>query len=152
MPPAKQKKYKKNFRHISESNAYMWTAEDLPEIGRSGEWSRARLYRSRDGGDHWDEVPLRLNWRSRLVARICTSWPPESIDDVRVIDQVLSITFHDRESEWERSPLPFRLGEESLWEASYDSDKACWNLRRLRRLDFDGQDRHLRSEKPYYYE
>ena len=148
----KQKKYHRKYYKVSSVEVYMFTAEDLPARGPNGQSSRARLYRSTDDGASWHEIPLRLSWRSWPTAKLCTSWPPEAIDAVEVSKRDLTITFHDPESEYERSPLPFGLGDESLWSATYLSNSATWTLARIRRLDYDGKDQHYRLETPYYYE
>jgi hypothetical protein len=57
----------------------------------------------------------------------------------------LTFRFHDREDEYERSPLPFGCGEESLWEATR-IEGGTWTLRRLRSLDYDGADQYLKWE------
>ena len=152
MFPEKKRRYHTRLYEAPTKESFMFTAEELPKRGPNGESSRARLYHSVDCGASWREVSLRLDLRSRVVAKFCTSWPPEIIDDVHLEKGTLWITFHDRESEGESSPLPFSLGDESIWKARYVPSRARWRLQRVRRLDYDGKDRHLKGYTPFFYD
>jgi hypothetical protein len=125
----------------------MYTAEDLPTSGPQGETTRARVYHSTDGGTTWDEVPLRLAFRSKLLG-FFTSWPPKFIDEMRLENGVLSFTFHDQEYPDANHILPFNLDVESLWRATLVSSRGRWTLNRIRLLDYEGLDARLPRRPP----
>src|SRR5258705_1174941 len=99
--------YRENQLRVSVGKIYMYTAEDLPTSGSQGETTRARVYHSTDGGTTWDEVPLKLAFRSKLLG-LLTSWPPEFIDEMRLENGILSFTFHDQEYPDANPILPFK--------------------------------------------
>ena len=137
--------FPKSYYTAPNGDVYMCTATELTKRGPKGESKRALLYRSRDGGTTYSEVPLELSWHSFVAGRLFGTWPPESIDQIEVREGTVTITFHDREDSYERSPLPFRWGDESLWRACQLPNER-WRLERVRHLDYDGADSHLRWE------
>jgi hypothetical protein len=130
--------------HVSASQVYKCITEEFSAANRFGQWRRAVVYGSFDAGKTWREVPAKLCLRSRLVAGLFTLWPPESVDEMRVERGLLTLIYHDKEYQYERAVLPFGLDRESVWEATLIAHNMRWRLERVRRLDFDGADAHLR--------
>jgi hypothetical protein len=125
---------------LGSASVYRSTVEHFARPN-DGRWSRAHLYHSTDAGGSWHEIPLTISWRSWLVTW-ATHWPPITIDEVEMAEGVVSFVFHDREDGYEKSPLPFRWGDESLWRARL-LPNGRWRVGRIRHLDFEGEDRHF---------
>lgn len=125
---------------------YRAVAEELPRRNRYHRWREVRFQRSDDGGATWFEVPARLCLESRLKVPWFTIWPPAFIDDLRVVGGRLEAWYHDPEYEYEKAVLPFGLDRESIWRAVFLPARSCWRLERIRHLDFEGRDQHLRWE------
>jgi hypothetical protein len=138
--------YESRYYPISTHEMYRSSIEELPNSRVTGLSMRARLHRSSDAGVTWHELPLTLDFWSKIVAGTFTYWPPKFIDELVVTNGALSFTFHDPEDTWERPILPFKLDVESVWRAEYNAGSRKWRVRRVRHLDYDGADRNLREE------
>ncbi len=85
----------------------------------SGQDRTAAVWRSRDGGERWEELPWKLGRAQRLSAGGRWSWPPEEIRSLRSVDP-LTI-------EWEDPWIDWEPGTE--WRAEWDPVERRWRMR-----------------------
>ena len=112
---------------------------DIPGGGPNGELTRAEVHLIRPDGTE-QSLPMRLTLFSRLRYGLVMTWPPESVDEIELSAEGLSIRFRDPWAPYERPILPFNEDVPSLWEARYDPRHRQWTLRRIRHLDYERHD------------
>jgi hypothetical protein len=144
-----KRRYAVGYGRVSREEIYKFTSEDWQGRKRpkeSNQFRRAIIWRSLDNGQTWQEVPLRLDLRSRVIrwmARGCYYWPPNFIDDLEPGERGrISIIFHDPDP-WEGSS-PSDWDAPSVWRAVYMPGKRRWRLERIRVLDYEGADADLK--------
>jgi hypothetical protein len=126
---------------------HKYVALEFPRvpIGPGGEQFRIRIYRSKDSGSSWEEIPLVLDLRSRLWNGLFATWPPEHLECLYWESEQLVMEFRDPWIPWEKPILPARLDEESFWRATYLETSKKWSIQRNGFIEYDtgsGSSRH----------
>lgn len=84
---------------------------------------------SLDGGTHWNPIPLRLDFRSRIVLWTSASpfWPPEVPIGMGCTEGEVWFDYVDAPDE-----QPRWLRRHALWRATYLQETKRWRIRERR--------------------
>lgn len=112
----------------------------IPGRGPNGQVTRAGVFVSPSPDLPGTELSMSLSWLSRLRYGLSVTWPPETVDKLDTTQEGLRMAFRDPWYPFNRPFLPFNLDVPSLWSAIFCELHGHWVLRRVRHLDYDGED------------
>lgn len=90
---------------------------------------------SHDGGNDWEQLPLRVcpaHWHRARAS----DWPPPTALSSAVVEGCLTIEYDSVYDPWEKAPLPALLAH-ARWQARYHPRWRWWTLTQLRLLGPD---------------
>ena len=118
---------------VSECEMYEVRFEVLARRGPGGSTIRMYVLRSIDGGNTWEPVRFRRNWRRDWWAIFWkglggSSWPPgDDFKDAYIKDGKLTICYSNL---YEIGPK----GQAYAWEMQYDTKADQWDIALLKEL------------------
>jgi hypothetical protein len=114
---------------------YVADSVPLESPGPNGELRQVEVKCSRDGGQTWIVLPMRLSVASRVRYGMFAGWPPERTRSLGEEDGTIWLEY---DNEWVPFERPIaKVDTESRWRATFSSKRQYWTLKRIAYIDYE---------------